>query len=280
MRAQNSEIDPIAIAAELGEAIRQQVIPRLLSAHGCAAYETRHDDARLQMQSAPGLENHRAHAALDVAGVAHLAVRGDAIALDAACRHMIDAGMSRDDVFLDRLAPAARLLGEFWRDDTYGFADVALGVCRLRQTFESLRTDELEPQERPDCFRVLIAPAPRETHGFGAAMIGRLFSQAGWAVTVQNPGDEDTVLGLLRTNRFELLGLSLNTDLALEGLSAFVLKAKRESKNQNLTILVGGSLIAARPEIAREVGVIAAPSDPRRAIDEAEKIVRRAVRRR
>jgi methanogenic corrinoid protein MtbC1 len=276
--AENPSDHPARIAQELSEAIRSQVIPRLLSAHGCAPHPIA-ASASLSRCAATPSPDPAPNSTLDSAAIAHLCVRADGAAVEAACRGLLAEGLSRDGVFLERMAPAASLLGEFWRDDVYSFVEVGLGMCHLRQAFERLRAEEADPLLGSDGFSVLIAPAPGETHGFGAALIARLFTQAGWAVTAENPGDEQAILGQLRARRFELLGLSLNTDRALEGLAGFVLKAKRESKNQNLIILLGGSLIAARPEIAREVGAIAAPNDPRRAIDEAEQIVRRAVRR-
>jgi methanogenic corrinoid protein MtbC1 len=264
------------VAQELGAAIQHQVIPRLLSAHGCVS------EAQASGGQAVGhrvVQDDAQLVGLDGEGLAHLAVTGGDRAVITACEQLLRAGIDRDAVFLDRLAPAARALGEFWRTDVYSFVDVTLGMCRLRQAFETLRAQDVSPEAGGEAFRALIAPAPGETHAFGAAMIARLFSQAGWAVTEETPGDEVVLLDHLRSRRFELLGLSVNADHALEGLAGFVLKAKRESKNRDLVILLGGSLIAARPEIAREVGGVAAPCEPRRAIAEAELMVRRAVRR-
>lgn len=213
------------------------------------------------------------------ATLAHLAVRDSASSVGALLEAEIRAGLSLDVVFLERLAPAARLLGDFWNDDVYSFTDVTVGLCRLRQAFEELRSRLPEPPMRQEHFSVLVSPAPGDQHSFGAAMIAHLFSQAGWSVFNEARGDEDVLLRSLRVRRIDLLGLSLNTDHALERLPGFVLKAKRESKNQDLVIMIGGSLIGARPDIARELGVLAALGDPHEAIEEAEHLVRRAARR-
>jgi methanogenic corrinoid protein MtbC1 len=213
------------------------------------------------------------------AAIAHLAVRDSADALVALLDSDLCAGLTPERIFLERLAPAARLLGEMWSNDIYSFTDVTVGLCRLRQAFEELRARLPDPGIHPDQFSVLVSPAPGDQHSFGAAMIAHLFTQASWSVFNEIRGDEDVLLRSLKARRFDLLGLSLNTDHALERLPGFVLKAKRESKNQDLVIMIGGSLIGARPEIARELGVLAALSDPYGAIEQAEHLVRRAARR-
>jgi MerR family transcriptional regulator, light-induced transcriptional regulator len=285
---------PVAKARDLSATVEAEVIPRLLMAHSaglCHAPALEAARAGLSRYSADagngaprrGVDGRGVQAAdapLDATIAAQMAVHEGATALVARIDMHVQAGMTLSSVFLDVLAPAARLLGTLWMDDLYSFADVTIGLCRLRQAFEELRSEQSGPlQGQGEHFTALVAPSPGDDHGFGAAMISHLFTQAGWAVLNEGRGDADVLLRILKTQHIDLLGLSLNTDQALEPLPGLVLKVRQESKNRALVVFIGGSLIGARPEIAREVGAIAAPADPFQAIEMAEQIVRRAARR-
>lgn len=218
-------------------------------------------------------------APLENAEFAHLAVSEDFQTLMRVVEKRLSQGMALDTVFLTILAPAARSLGIFWEDDTYSFADVTVGLCRLRQVFEELKLRLPSPPAPAEQFSVVIVQAPGDQHSFGAAIVAHLFAQAGWSVMNECLSDQSDVLRLLRSRHVDLVGISVNTDYGLEELGAFVLKIKRESKNRDLAIILGGSAVAARPDIAKEFGAFAASRESSHVIDQAERIVRRAARR-
>lgn len=274
------------VDTQLSGAIEREVIPRLLRAHSGAVTA---NVASSLTKSAPTRHSARA-SGVPVApqgpacspqaeAVAHMAIRTGAQAVRLVVERLMQDGASREAVFLEVLAPAARRLGDFWRDDVYAFTDVAIGLCHLRQVFEGLRLHDAQTVEPEDRFTALIAPAPGDTHSFGAAMIAHFFVQAGWSVIAEGATEESGLLRLLKRQHVDLLGVSLNTEHALECLYGFVLKAKHVSRNRDLVVILGGSLIGARPEVARECGAYAAPADPGQAIAQAELLVRRAARR-
>ena len=47
-------------------------------------------------------------------------------------QHWLTAGVDIEDVYLEGITPAARLMGQWWCDDTLDFASASLGHARLR----------------------------------------------------------------------------------------------------------------------------------------------------
>ncbi len=86
-----------------------------------------------------------------------------------------------DRAFLLLLAGAARRFGELWEADLCDFVDVTIGLRQLHLLLSTVSSEvEAEVDIAPDARRVLLLPAPGETHGFGIAMVQYSFRAAGW----------------------------------------------------------------------------------------------------
>ena len=184
-------------------------------------------------------------------------------------------GISLGSIYLDLLAPTARRLGELWHEDRCSFFEVTLGLCALHQLLRSLAPGTVRggrdtALER----RVLLCPAPGEQHTFGLVMVGEFFRRSGWDVRFENPETVADLSRLVRGDYFAVVGITVGCTTPLKGVAPAILAARRASCNRSLGVLVGGSIINARPELVSLMGADATAGDGRRAVLQAEGVVR------
>jgi MerR family transcriptional regulator, light-induced transcriptional regulator len=112
------------------------------------------------------------------------------------CQNCISAlvreGYSVEQILLEVVQPAARLLGQRWNEDSCNFADVTLGMWNIQQVFTDLAVtmrhatpgffmpDQLAPS-------VLFCTLPKCHHRLGVQMVSAFFLRAGWN-TPARPG--------------------------------------------------------------------------------------------
>ena len=119
--------------------------------------------------------------------------REDAVA--ALLDRLRQRGLPVEMLYLDLLAPAARLLGEMWSDDECDFATVTVALgrlqCLLRELSPAFGTEVAHP---PNGRRALFAQPRDEQHSFGLSMVAEFFRRDGWEVVggvggaVDDPG--------------------------------------------------------------------------------------------
>ena len=166
-------------------------------------------------------------------------------------------GVAREHMLLDLLAPAARALGGMWETDDCDFVQVSIGLQRLQALMR-----DLEPPARPLSSssvrrRILLLPAPGETHTFGVEMAAHLFRSRGWdAVQIASTEYEQRIA----TEHFDAIGFSLSCQVCLDKLPAAIEQARQLSRNRAIRILVGGGLFDRHPELAAKVGADAVAS--------------------
>ncbi|WP_407522597.1 cobalamin B12-binding domain-containing protein [Methylobacterium oryzisoli] len=176
----------------------------------------------------------------------------------------LDGGMTFDGLLLDLLAPTARHIGRLWEEDACDFVQVTVAMARLRQLVHDLEMLFVEPPPvDPAGRRVLLVPAPGETHTFGLTMVSHFFSEAGWDVASEVSWHQTGPFEQLRDEWFDVVGISLSCDVFLEALADVVPVIRRASCNRDLRILVGGPAFENRPDRVRRVGADAAALDAR-----------------
>lgn len=179
-------------------------------------------------------------------------------------------GIDSDRLFLDLLAPAARLLGQRWMEDACSFVDVTIGVNWLQRMLRELSAG---PNRRNPGFRherrIILATLPDEQHTFGLSILGEFFLRAGWEVrTVPRVAAADLV-GLLDGYWFDVIGLSAGSEVRLPAVAAVVRTLRPVSRNPNIRVLVGGAAFQ-DPDSIAFVGADATAGDARTAVREAE----------
>ncbi|GJD99139.1 hypothetical protein GMJLKIPL_1055 [Methylobacterium isbiliense] len=178
----------------------------------------------------------------------------------------LDGGMSFDGLLLELLAPTARHIGRLWEEDACDFVQVTVAMARLRRLVHDLEMLFVEPPPAdPASRRVLLVPAPGETHTFGLTIVTHFFTEAGWDVASGVSWRETKPLEHLRDAWFDVVGISLSCDVFLEALAEAVPIIRRASCSRDLRILVGGPAFENRPDRVRRVGADAVALDAREA---------------
>ncbi|TNC13794.1 cobalamin B12-binding domain-containing protein [Methylobacterium terricola] len=179
-------------------------------------------------------------------------------------RALLDGGMTLAEVLVGLMAPTARHIGRLWEEDACDFVQVTTAMARLRRLVHDLETLCLDPRPvDPASRRVLLVPAPAETHTFGLTLAAHFLAEAGWEVTTSVDNHLADALERLRAEWFDVIGLSLSCDVCLDRLVASVPVLRRASRNRDLRVIVGGPAFHGRPDRVRLVGADAAVDDAR-----------------
>ncbi len=197
----------------------------------------------------------------------------DAAALQAEVDALHDAGHTAQRLMEFLVAPAARLLGDWWLADEIDFVDVTLGVWRCQTLVHALSARE-PGAGLPSVMQrhALILPAPGEQHVLGAMMVEHGFRRAGWATRSGPALDENALLTLVAQDDFDVIGLSAGSQRVLASLPRTIASVRRAVK-QPLLIIVGGAAVNGEAAVARRVGADAAARDAAHAVALAEQFL-------
>jgi MerR family transcriptional regulator, light-induced transcriptional regulator len=249
--------------AMLARAIEHEIIPRLMLAHRetheCVASLPKADQVVTRKE---------------VEDFADLVLSSDEAHAQASVDAMLIRGIAVETIYLNLLAPVARLMGEMWEQDLCDFTQVTLGLGRLHQVLRALSPAFEHPAERTTAsHRILLLPGPGDQHTFGLVMVSEFFRRAGWHVSGgawQTNADAAT---LVKNEWFDVLGFSVGAETQLESLRLCVDSARKSTRNTQLVIMVGGPIIALRPECMALVGADCVASDGKQAPEIAKKMV-------
>ncbi|WP_326404042.1 cobalamin B12-binding domain-containing protein [Methylibium sp.] len=250
-------------ATWLLQAIQTEIIPRLMLAHresplpSLAAGVARH---------VPGPD--------DVALLAKLVLGRDPNEASAHVERLHAEGMSLEMIYLDLLAPTACRLGELWESDDCDFSEVTIGLWRLQQVMHQLSPEFLDrPQHATAEHRVLLAPAPGSQHTFGLHMVAEFFRRAGWKVLDHAECNDEQLRRTVGGEWFDVIGLSVGSEVHIEGLAAVILDLRRLSANPALVVMVGGPLLVKHPELLARLGADATARDAPHAVAQAQDLL-------
>lgn len=230
--------------AKLARIVSNEIVPRLLRLHAEV------------VPAAPPVTmviEALAPTSADITGLADIVLGSD---LEAAAAYVVvlrQRGLSMETLFVELLAPAARLLGEMWDRDDCDFIDVTLGVARLQKLLaifnESHTSPELDTRRS-----VLMAMTPGDQHFFGITMVERFLTAAGWQVRTELEGTSQDIAKVAKQHWFAVVGLTAGSERQLESLRTTIAQIRRESRNQAIGVMVGGPMFTANPDLARDVG--------------------------
>ncbi len=198
---------------------------------------------------------------------------------DAASAHeYIDAlaerGVGIEAIYVELLAPAARLLGEMWEQDRVSFVDVTVGLSTLHQILFRLAVEDGGSGfASARAGAALFAPVPGESHVFGTLIVAKIFSRAGWHCWTELGPTPAEIARLHAENRFDVLGLSMSCDRHRESLFETVDALRDLADTQMPALIVGGPSFARDPDLAARIGAVGIAANPADAIRLAEKIV-------
>jgi MerR family transcriptional regulator, light-induced transcriptional regulator len=255
----NALLDSAACQQSMATLIADEIIPRLIAAHrGLATVDAVHGAILL-----------------DSARLADLAVSADAGHLADIAELALAGGLSFESLLIDVMAPAARILGERWEDDTADFIEVTLGLWRLQELVHELASRRCGP-ESPYIMherRILCAVAPDDDHSFGSLMLEELFRRAGWTCTGLRGASRAKLLRQVSEGWFEIIALTVSVERNSDTLSRLVADIRAASCNPGVSIMVGGPVFNEDASLADEIGADATASTARAALQKAELLV-------
>jgi methanogenic corrinoid protein MtbC1 len=220
--------------------IRTQIIPKIV----------------LALRSTPKASKPAEHESSNaIAQFAALVLGDKDVAAFAFVKEMIAQGTSVESVFLDLLAPTAQYLGELWESDTTDFASVTLGVGRLQMIMRQLGEFFFEQRSPPNGGEsALLTTIPGEQHSFGLSMVAEFFRRAGWNLCTGPFSSHQELTSLVHNHWFDVVGFSVSSDRRLSELRQDIHDIRRESRNPNVGIMLGGPMLALDPGLVASMG--------------------------
>lgn len=214
---------------------------------------------------------------IDVEDFLHALRNGrEAAVVDLVDRH-VERGIREERVYLDLLAPAARRLGELWEEDRANYFQVTLLVGRIQGLVHRLGRNRFEPtrpEHAGETRSVLLAAPAGEQHTLGLVIVGELFLRGGWSVAMGRPMDPAPTAERVAREWFDLVGLSVSRDVTLEDARDAIRAIRRESRNRNVRVILGGRVCSGSPEAIRSLGADSWASDGEDAVAVAKKLCR------
>lgn len=240
--------------AMLGRTIESEVIPRLMMAH-------RTSDVREQPASLLHVNRE------DIAELARIVIEHETSVASAYVEALRNQGVPIDAIFMELLAPTARLLGEMWKADQCCFTDVTIGMARLQQIVHELSPEfERENAQAFDGRRIMLLAMPGEQHTLGIMLVEEYFRRFGWECSSIAPKDLRDISRLVRAQHFDVVGLSAGSASVLASVPAAIQAIRKSSVNKAVVVLVGGNVFLENPELASRVGADGMAEDGRHAI--------------
>jgi methanogenic corrinoid protein MtbC1 len=248
--------------ALLARALESEVIPRLVLARRSAGQPTYRD------------AGNAAPTAADIESLTQHVMQGDLAGATAQVSGLRARAMPLERIYLEVLAPVARHLGDLWMSDRCDFTAVTVGLCCLQQlVLENSHAFGPRPGRRDSERRILLAPTPGEQHSFGLLMVGEFFRRQGWDVCSGTGASARELVATTRKQWFSMVGFSMASDGRIDALAALIRDIRRNSRNPNIGVLVGGHAFAEQPELTALVGADATATDGQQAVLKAETLL-------
>lgn len=249
-----AEDDP----GSLARTVESEIIPRLLLLH--------RDDPRCGPEMPP--------TAAEIGRFTQILLDGDLAEAQGFLAAAQANGASPETLLLSLLAPAARLMGDLWREDLASFAEVTIGLSRLQQMLRGLSA----PFERTGVAvfngrRALLAPTPGEQHSFGLSLVESFLRREGWDVDAAWGASEATLVQAVNQESYDLLGFSLSCDILLDRLASTIHTLRQASRNRMVKVIVGGRYFLSHPEAITQIGADAAALDAKDAAVQSGRLV-------
>ena len=177
-------------------------------------------------------------------------------------------------IFLDLLAPAARQLGTLWESDVTDFANVTLAVGRLQRIMRRLGERFVdEANQRQAGESVLLTIIPGEQHSFGLSMVAEFFRRAGWNLCTGPFASHQELTSLVHNHWFDVVGFSVSSDRRLDELKKDIHDIRRDSRNRNVGIMLGGPMVIAQPDLVASMGADMMSADATTAPQQARGLI-------
>lgn len=258
-RHNNKESIEFAGREGLGLLLTADVIPQLLVAYA----------RPVRPRRAPGTSV----APEEVARFAPLAIHCEAGDLLDRVDEIMKRGVEVEQIFVELLAPAARVLGEMWEEDRYDFLEVTMGLWRLQEVLREISGRTVRAAGGTAPRTALFTPMPGDLHSFGPAMVQECFILAGWSADLLVSAGHSEIVDAAASRNLDLIGLTLTHDTHIERAASLIRAIRSVSMNPYVSVMVGGRVVADQPGIATLVGADGTAETAAAAVKVAERLV-------
>jgi methanogenic corrinoid protein MtbC1 len=216
----------------------------------------------------------------DIEGFARLVLTSEPGEIVDRVQFLIDGGVKLERIYLELLAPVARLLGVYWLEDRCSFAEVTLGLSHLHQAVHLLGRRYRETAGKaPIARQAFFAPSPGDQHTFGLAMIEELFQVAGWQTASDHAATRPSIMQTVAATSLDLVGFSVGCGNLVDPLVDLITQTRKASRNREIVVMVGGRFFVEHPEAIRDLGADRILLGGDDAVGIAEELVNEAARK-
>jgi methanogenic corrinoid protein MtbC1 len=193
-----------------------------------------------------------------IEALCHLLLSEDDEAGAAFINSVRTAGASIDEVYLQYLARAARMLGEWWDKNQVSFTQVTLGTSRMYAIMRVLR-HQFPIVTAADDRSAVFASVPGEKHILGVRMAADLFRKDGWEIDLKFAESHDALVSDIVRSDARLIGISAGGVHSLQALSRLVIAL--QIQQPAAALFVSGQAVEEAAEAISLIGVDGMASD-------------------
>lgn len=194
--------------------------------------------------------------------------------------NLVAQGVKTEAIILDLLTPAARHLGGMWETDATDFASVTLGISRIQRILHMLSDSFFnEYQRETGGETALLTAIPGEQHSLGLSIVSEFFRRSGWNLCTGPFESYRELISIVQSRWFDVIGFSVSGNRRIEELRLAIQDIRRDSRNRNVGIMLGGPMMIERPELVASLGADIISGDAARAPQQARILVAEIVNR-
>lgn len=144
-------------------------------------------------------------------------------------------GANFNALYLEHLAPAAKLLGEWWNTDRISFAKVTVGTGRIYAIMRSLNARRAQTQHL-NTRSALFCCTPGDDHTLGVKMASDLARKSGWDIQTEIDASHDDLIDIILEGDHLLIGISGAGQHSLPNMAKLVLALRVSQPNARVLI--------------------------------------------
>ncbi len=236
--------------------IESNIIPRLLSSRNVDTSVSASLPASRALPSEKEVEE-----------FALMCISDDHLAPQAFINRMLNEGLTKENIFLDLITPAARYLGAQWELNLLDFYLVTHGLVRLHSVTHNIGFSYMDgPLVQGEVRRIMIASAPGSEHLLGPLIVSEFFRKEGWQVVLEISPSLKELVQAVGNEWFDAIGLSISIQDQLSELSSLVSQIKKSSRNPRVAILLGGPIFTLNEYAASDFGASGICTDAKDAV--------------
>jgi methanogenic corrinoid protein MtbC1 len=260
---ESSNSNSFECETSLQSVIQFEIIPRLLSSRKNIGFSS-----NLENKISLGLTQD------EIEEFIELCIDKDIDKSQTFVHRLMHQGVSTEQIFLDLITPAARLLGQKWDEDKIDFTQVTYGLVQMHSIAHEIGFEYQDgPQERSEAKRILIASSPGSMHFLGPNIVANFFRKEGWQVVVEVSPSAKELVHAVANEWFDVIGISVSTQTQLESMRELVEMLKSGSLNPHAALMLGGPVFTIDTHLASKFSADAICVDAKIAVELASSIL-------